>query len=616
MASRGIKEGQLRGWRSPWRAEWSSVAWLLMSVASSSWCWAAEPAQTIGDITAVSGTEGIAVQGYGLVVGLAGTGSNPPPSHARNVVLHEMQRREVPNPEALLRSPQTAMVTVLGVIPPGARKGDRFDVEVRLLPEDQATSLRGGWLLETALYEVAAFQGIGTLHGERLATAVGPVLVSTDSPEGERSGRISGGGHCQLHREFQLLTGNRYRSARYTIEIARRINERFPVAGPGSKPLAEAKNDAQVELRVPPIYRHHPARFLAVVRAIPLWSQNHTDAAVQERLKQLGQELRDPGRAPGAALALESIGKRSIPVLKKALDDPSPDVRFFAAESLAYLGDPVAAGPLAETARLIPDYRAHALTALAILDEAAARLQLRNLLGEDGEPELRYGAFKALRTQDQTSPDMRGQLLGNYISLHVVDVPGRPLIHVTTRGVPEIVIFGKNQRFLTPLMLRAGPELLLTSNTGDPSALLTRHSVRRPRVRETVPLEIEPCLKRLVDLGASYPDLVELFKTADRNFNLPGGLAVDAIPDPLRLYARLRQFRPAEDQPEGPPLPNLFRIFAAPERRPPASGVRPAAAEISGPTVEENGKRYLARPSFWERLLRRRPGRPKKVADP
>lgn len=561
--------------------------------------------QTVGDVTVISGMNGIEVEGWGLVVGLRGTGSNPPPSAARRKLLDLMKKRSVPSPESLLRSPATALVRVRGVIPPGARKGDRFDVRVELSEQDQATSLRHGWLLEAELYETGVAIGLGGLRGDRLALAGGPVVCRQDGEEA-RWGTIPGGGLCLVDRTFSLLTGNQYRSARYTMEIERRINQRFPIAGPGRTQVATAKDDTRVDLIVPAQYERNPARFLMVVRAIPLWSRNHTAEAMEERLNRYERELQNPATAFPAALALESMGSRAVGPLKAALRSPSPDVRFFAAEALAYLGEPAAAHVLAETARTIRDYRAHALTALSALDEPASRLELRQLLDSD-DPELRYGAFRALRLQDSLSEDMRGILLDRHIRLHVVDSSGPPLIHVTLHGEPEIVVFGKDQKFLTPLTLRAGSEILITANTGAKTMLVSKYSLGAKPVRESVSLEVAAAIRHLTELGARYPDIVGMLELASRNHNLQGQLAIDALPDPRLLPKRLQRIASPEVAATSHTgtLLSLFH-WGEPERR----TVQPASA---GPGVDaeksEDDPRYLRRPPgrferFWRRFRR------------
>jgi len=109
----------------------------------------------VGDWAVPYGLDPVRIEGVGLVTGLDGTGSDPKPSSHRQMLLSEMRVRGVENPEAVLASPNTALVLVRGYLPPGVQEGDRFDVEVRVPAQSETTSLRGAWLLETSLKEFA-----------------------------------------------------------------------------------------------------------------------------------------------------------------------------------------------------------------------------------------------------------------------------------------------------------------------------------------------------------------------------------------------------------------------------------------------------------------------------
>ena len=71
------------------------------------------------------------------------------------MLLDEMQRRGVNNPNALLASKDVSLVLVRAILRPGIQKGDHFDVEVRIPASSETTSLRGGYLLETRLTDMA-----------------------------------------------------------------------------------------------------------------------------------------------------------------------------------------------------------------------------------------------------------------------------------------------------------------------------------------------------------------------------------------------------------------------------------------------------------------------------
>ena len=111
--------------------------------------------ETVGDATRPHGLGVASVESVGLVTGVSNTGSDPPPTQQRQMLLEEMKRRDVDNPNQLLANESTALVLVRAKLPPGVRKGDRINVEVRVPNRSKTTSLEGGWLMETKLREVA-----------------------------------------------------------------------------------------------------------------------------------------------------------------------------------------------------------------------------------------------------------------------------------------------------------------------------------------------------------------------------------------------------------------------------------------------------------------------------
>src|SRR5262249_11338853 len=132
------------------------------------------------------------------------------------------------------------------------------------------------------------------------------------------------------------------------------------------------------------------------------------------RMAAWGKDLLDPTTAGVAATRLEGLGTVAIETLKEGLKSSSAQVRYFSAESLAYLNDSAGVDALGEAIVARSDLRAYALAALAALDQPAAHLKLRKLMDEPSI-EVRYGAFNALRTLDPSDP-----FLG---LVRVMDVP-------------------------------------------------------------------------------------------------------------------------------------------------------------------------------------------------
>ena len=76
--------------------------------------------------------------------------------------------------------------------------------------------------------------------------------------------------------------------------------------------------------------------------------------------------------AETAAIRLEAIGKDAVEILKAGAQSGDPEVRFYAAEALAYLDITEAVAPLAKSAVDEPAFRIAALAALGSMDDGAA----------------------------------------------------------------------------------------------------------------------------------------------------------------------------------------------------------------------------------------------------
>ena len=497
----------------------------------------------IGEYTTIAGLNLITLEGVGLVTGLDGTGDDPPPSMYRTALLDDMKRRGVPNPNQLLRLPSTTLVIVRAYMPPLIKKGEPFDVEVRLPANSEATSLAGGWLMECYLSEQAIVPGRGILKGHEFAKAKGPVLISASDDEDRLSlagvlqrGRVLGGGTCLHERDLQLFLRNDVRSVRNAKRIADRIGKRFHSFDKyGLKEsMAEAKTDQMIVLKVHPSYKDNLPRYLQVVRSIAF---RENDVARQVRMQRLKEELSMPRKSERASLQLEAIGSSAVPTLKTALKSSSLEPRFHASMALAYLGDAAGVKILANTVRDEPAFRVFGLAALATIDDPETFVELRNLMNETSA-ETRYGAYRALWTLDKYDPFIRGDQLNEQFTLHALQTEGDPLVHLTHRRHQEIVLFGADQHFHTPLAVRAGRHILVTAGPGANEVRVTKFSIDDADERRIVSTKISDVIEAAAELGASYPDVAGMLLQASRQENLPGPIAIDALPKSGRVYLR------------------------------------------------------------------------------
>ena len=522
--------------------------------------------ETIGDVAAIIGTD-FKVEGVGLVIGLDNTGSDPAPSWQRTKLLDEMRKSGIPHPEKLLQSKQYSMVTVRATVPAGLTKADHFDVDIELATGSATTDLAGGFLIETKLAQRAKTKE-GDKDDKVIAAAYGPVMIGNKvKPNEPKVGRVLGGGRAKEESPYILSIKEARRSGKTSKLLETVICNRFHQAeGTDQKGMAEAKTDSLLQLKVPKLYHHNQDRYHSIIKLLPLVDN---PSLREQRTERWGRELLDPKKAGLAALRLEGLGTGSIPTLRSALGSPDETVRFFAAESLAYLNDPEGnnAKVLAEVAKNKPEFRAFALKAMAATDQSASLLKLRALMAEP-EFELRYGAFDALRTLDPSDPFLgRAQVLDDLpapekdddmalqitstlstkkpvrreepFALYVVDCEGPPMTHVTANIRCEVVVFGKSQKILTPVVLGAGGPLLLNASDGDDSvqiSKITEKILDSPRLKVISPLEVAEVVRKLANIGASYPDVVRVLAAANTQKNLPGPFVVDAVPPANKAY--------------------------------------------------------------------------------
>ncbi len=246
------------------------------------------------------------------------------------------------------------------------------------------------------------------------------------------------------------------------------------------------------------------------------------------RIESLERRLLEPTTAARAALQLEAIGDDAAHILLKGLESPDAEVRFYAAEALAYLDREEAAPVLAEAAANESAFRWHALTALAAMDHVVAYEALNELLHVPSS-ETRYGAFRALRTRNAADPLVRGEYLGNEFAYHVINSDGPPMIHLSKSLRSEIVLFGQNQPLVPPAFLFAGKEIMI-KGLDDGQIKLTRFGIgEREDQQEICDANVDQLVRSIVTLGGSYADVMQALQEARKGGYLESKLVVNAL---------------------------------------------------------------------------------------
>jgi hypothetical protein len=510
-----------------------------------------DQSKLVGDFAVAVGTHYIRIEGPVLVTGLKGTGSDPPPGPQRAALIADMQARKVQNPHRLLADPNNSLAWAQGWIPPGVQKGDPLDIEIRVPPQNDTTSIAGGWMMKASLKDMAILKDRQLHEGHEMAVAQGAILVDPVSLENKdpmalKRGIVLGGGRARDSRTLGLALKPGHQSAYRSKQIGDALNRRFHIYSHGIKQgIANAENDQYITLTIHPRYKHNLARYFHVIRAVPL---GESPSQLQARLEVLEKRLNDPISAGDAALKLEAIGKEAVRVLEKGLQSKDPEVRFHSAEAMAYLDQPSAAPILAEAVKKEPAFRAFALAALCALNDVHAADALLELF-DVPSAETRYGAFRALWAMNERDPQLHGEHLGNRFWLHVIPSAGPAMVHLTHSFRPEIVLFGEGQKFELPIALEAGNSIIVKSQA-DGQIRVSRFAAGEKDQTVTVKNLLDEVIRAIAEVGGDYPDVVQALQQARTNKALVSRFEVDAIPQGGRAYDRNRKLAKADSNTE------------------------------------------------------------------
>ena len=220
--------------------------------------------------------------GYGLVVGLNGTGDSLGNSPFTERSLAAMlERLGVSIAGQNLNTGNVAAVMVTATLPPFKNQGSRIDVSVSALGD--ADSLLGGTLLVTPL--MAA-------DSEIYAIAQGEISVAGFSVQGEAatvtqniptSGRIADGAIVEREIDFKLEDLQQVRLALKNPDFttARRISD--AINGFTSSNISKAENSASVVLRRPSNYDGTIVDLITDIEQLPVQPDQPARIVISER---------------------------------------------------------------------------------------------------------------------------------------------------------------------------------------------------------------------------------------------------------------------------------------------------------------------------------------------
>ena len=246
----------------------------------------------IKDIASFSGVRDNQLIGYGLVVGLSGTGDKTSSVFTMRSMVNMLERMGVSVDMRQMKPKNVAAVMVTAKMPVSSKPGTRLDVTVSSLGD--ATSLLGGVLLQTPLTGVD-----GKIYG----LAQGSMTLGGFSVEGEAAtatknvttvGIIPGGALVERSVPFEfndqdkLTLHLRQPDFSTSMQMAERLN-----AAMGGQ-FASAIDGASVDVNIPQEYRGNLVPLMASLENIEITPDNPAKVVVDEKTGTvvLGKDVR------------------------------------------------------------------------------------------------------------------------------------------------------------------------------------------------------------------------------------------------------------------------------------------------------------------------------------
>ncbi len=249
---------------------------LLFSISSEIY------SQRIKDIAYLGGENSEQILGYGLIVGLSGTGDSHRSVFTIQSITSMLKRFGITVPQADLKTKNVAAVMVTATLNAYLKSGAKFDVNVSSLGD--ATSLLGGTLLMTPLsgsdgnvYGYA--QGSISVGGFDISTPTGGRVAKNST----LAGRIPRGGLLQMEVSSRVLQSEEISvflkdpDMTTANNISNAINTKFGAS------TALASDAAEIKVKVPADKQANMVGFLAELEGLTVEIDYAAKVVLNER---------------------------------------------------------------------------------------------------------------------------------------------------------------------------------------------------------------------------------------------------------------------------------------------------------------------------------------------
>jgi len=247
----------------------------------------------VKDLAGIRGMRDNQLTGFGIVIGLNGTGDSSDSILARKPIINALERMAISMRPADIKGRAIAGVIVTATLPASAKQGQKLDVTVSTLGD--AISLRGGQLIVTPLrahtrevFAVAAGPVVGIPMGVELPAARAAIGAPDYAFDARRKivptvGYVVGGGLIEREIDFDLNSRARLflnlNQPDFTtsFRLAKIINKSF---GDGS---ARSIDAGSVEISVPASYLGQSVELISRVENLEIEPDAAAKVVVDER---------------------------------------------------------------------------------------------------------------------------------------------------------------------------------------------------------------------------------------------------------------------------------------------------------------------------------------------
>jgi flagellar P-ring protein precursor FlgI len=236
----------------------------------------------VKDIAHIAGVRENQLIGYGLIVGLNGTGDGSNTAFTTQTISSMLQAMGITVSPRDIKVRNVAAVMVTATLPPFARHGGRVDALVSSLGD--AKSLQGGTLLLTPLRAP---------NGEIYAVAQGPLSIGGFAASGKAGGGIQKNhptvghiaGGALIEREVPLNFNSKHRLQLMLnhpdFTTSSRLVKTINTFVKGD--VAQAMDSGTIEVQVPEKYRNNLVEFVSVLESIDVMPDSIAKVVLDER---------------------------------------------------------------------------------------------------------------------------------------------------------------------------------------------------------------------------------------------------------------------------------------------------------------------------------------------